>query len=50
MLRDAALSVALAERRLEPLATELAASVGTVLYLDDGWAEQGSGAHLECDG
>jgi amino acid adenylation domain-containing protein len=46
MLRDAAVSVVLTERRLQQFAREVAASVETVLSLDDHWAEQGSGADL----
>jgi amino acid adenylation domain-containing protein len=46
MLRDAAVNVVLTEQRLEPLATRVAASVGTLLYLDEPWAELGSGEDL----
>jgi amino acid adenylation domain-containing protein len=46
MIADAAVSVLLTERRQQPLATEVASDVGTLLYLDDPWAETGSGANL----
>ena len=46
MLRDAAVNVVLTEQRLERLATRVAASVGTLLYLDEPWAELGSGEDL----
>ena len=45
MLKDAALSEVLTERRVEKLADEVAASVSTVLCLDDTWTEQGSCAN-----
>jgi amino acid adenylation domain-containing protein len=47
MIADAAVSVLLSERASEQLAKEVAPSVGTLLYLDDSWAETGSGANLE---
>ena len=46
MLADAAVDVLLTERRQQQLATEVAASVGTLLYLDDPWIHDGSGANL----
>jgi amino acid adenylation domain-containing protein/non-ribosomal peptide synthase protein (TIGR01720 family) len=46
MLRDAAVNVVLTERRSQQLAREVAGSVKTVLSLDEGWAEQGSGENL----
>lgn len=46
MLRDADVKVLLTERRLEPLAREVAASVENVLNLDDPLAEQESGDDL----
>ena len=45
MVRDAALSVVLTERRLERLTREVA-QVGNVLSLDDPWVEHGSGENL----
>ncbi|HET7287776.1 MAG TPA: condensation domain-containing protein, partial [Pyrinomonadaceae bacterium] len=47
MMKDAALSVVLTERRFEPLANEIAVSVSTILCLDDAWADHGNGANLE---
>jgi amino acid adenylation domain-containing protein len=47
MLTDAAVTVLLTERRQQQLATRVADSVDTLLYLDEPWAESESGANLE---
>jgi amino acid adenylation domain-containing protein len=46
MIADAAVSVVLTARRQQQLATEVAANVGILLYLDDQWAEAENDANL----
>ena len=46
MVKDAAVSAVLTQRHLQELATEVTATVETVLYLDESWAKDGSAENL----